>query len=60
LTWKRELQGEFIAVFQCLRGAYKQEGDRIFTSSDSDTTRGNGFKLKEERFRLDVRKKIFA
>jgi len=41
-------------AFQYLKGDYKQEGNQLFTQVDSDRTRGNIFKLKEGRFRLDV------
>ncbi|KFQ67974.1 hypothetical protein N335_06546, partial [Phaethon lepturus] len=58
---KRRLWGEeFIAAFQCLKGAYKRNGDRLFSRACSDRTRGNGFKLKEGRFRLDRSKKLFT
>ena len=47
-------------AFQCLKGAYKQEGEWLFMRVDSDRTRGNGFKVGQGRFRLDIRKKFFT
>ena len=33
---KRRLWGDLTAAFQYLKGAYKQEGDQLFTWSNSD------------------------
>ncbi|KAK4827495.1 hypothetical protein QYF61_018795 [Mycteria americana] len=54
-AWGREGSRE---TFQYIKGAYKKDGERHFTKACSDRTRGNGFKLKEGRLRLDIRKKF--
>ena len=41
-------------------GACKKAGEGLLTRAWSDRTRGNGFKLKEGRFKLDTRKKFFT
>ena len=57
---KRKLWGDLIVAIQYLKGAYKQEGERLFTWVDSNRTRRNGFKLRQQRFRLDIRRKFFT
>jgi len=58
---KRRLRGDLIAAaFQYLKGAYKQEGSKLFERVDNSRTRWNDLKLKEGRFRLDVRGKFFT
>ena len=52
---KRRLWGDLVAAFRYPKGAYKQEGNQLFERVDNSRTRGNGFKLKEARFRLDIR-----
>jgi len=56
---KRRLRGDLIAACQYLKGAYRKDGEDIFSRTCCDRTRNNGFKLGEGGFRLDIRKKFF-
>ena len=55
---KRKLRGYLIVAFQYLKWDDKRAGEGHFTRACSDRTRGNAFKLKEGRFRLDIRKEF--
>jgi len=43
---KTRLQGDLRAAFQYLKGAYRKDGEGLFTRACSDRTRGNVSKLK--------------
>jgi len=57
---KKRPRGDLIAAFQYLKGACKKDRDRLFSKACCDRTRGNGFKLKEGKFRLGITKKFFT
>ena len=57
---KRRLQEDLTETFQHLKDAYGKAGEGLFIRVCSNRTRGNGFKLEEGRFRLDIKKKFFT
>ena len=57
---KRRFLGDLIVALQYPKGGYKKEGNKCFSKACCNTARGNGFKLKEGRFKLHVRKKFFT
>lgn len=57
---EEEVWGKLITLFQYLKVGFKEDRGFLFTRIHSEKTKGTEYELHQERFCLDIRKKLFT